>query len=203
MQSLSSKQRRVIEIIKNFTSEKGYPPSVREICASLGLKSTSTVHGYLDRLEKRGFIKRDPSRPRAIQMMPDTLDKSEKVYSLPLVGSVKAGQLSFAEQNIEDYFTLPARLTGSMPEDSFILRVSGESMINAGIMDGDNIIVQRGAAIINGDIVVALVGDEATVKRFYKENGYIRLQPENDYMEPIKVKDAMILGKVTGLFRRY
>lgn len=173
---------------------------MREICEATGLKSTSTVHGHLTRLEKKGYIRRDPSKPRAIEIVDEEFYVHRNVVQLPLVGKVTAGEPILAVENIEETMTLPYDLVGT--EDAFLLRVRGDSMIEAGIFDNDIIIVRRQNVAENGDIVVALIDDEATVKRFYKEHDHIRLQPENKAMEPIIVKDVKILGKVIGLIRR-
>lgn len=194
------KQSEILQFIKNEICDKGYPPSVREICTAVGLKSTSTVHGHLERLEKKGYIRRDPTKPRAIEILDDFINKKEMI-NVPVVGRVTAGQPILAVENIDDTFPLPLDYIRSNNE-VFMLRVQGESMIEAGILDGDYIIVEQKSTAINGDIVVALIGDEATVKTFYKESGYIRLQPQNSSMAPILVKDVKILGKVIGLFRR-
>lgn len=194
------KQSEILQFIKNEICDKGYPPSVREICTAVGLKSTSTVHGHLERLEKKGYIRRDPTKPRAIEILDDFINKKEMI-NVPVVGRVTAGQPILAVENIDDTFPLPLDYIRSNNE-VFMLRVQGESMIEAGILDGDYIIVEQKSTAINGDIVVALIGDEATVKTFYKESGYIRLQPQNTSMAPILVKDVKILGKVIGLFRR-
>jgi repressor LexA len=198
---LTGKQLEVLEFIKSELCTKGYPPSVREICEAVGLKSTSTVHGHLERLEKKGLIRRDPTKPRAIEVLDNSpLSIARDMIEVPIVGRVTAGQPILAVENIEDTFPLPANfLRGN---DNFILIVKGESMIDAGIMDGDYVVVKQQNSANNGDIVVALMDDEATVKRFYREKDHIRLQPENPYMEPIRVKDVTILGKVTGVFRR-
>jgi len=197
---LTKKQEEILEFIKKRIKEKGYPPAVREICEATGLKSTSTVHGHLTRLEKKGYIRRDPSKPRAIEIVDDDFYVHRNVIQLPLVGKVTAGEPILAVENIEDTITLPYDLVGT--EDAFLLRVKGDSMIDAGIFDNDIIIVRRQNVAENGDIVVALIDDEATVKRFFKESDHIRLQPENKAMEPIIVKDVKILGKVIGLIRR-
>lgn len=204
MQELSTKQKRVLEYIRSYTRDKGYPPSVREICDGLQFRSTSTVHGYLQRLEKRGYIRRDPSRPRAIELVQDQKIIRDMV-EVPVVGRVAAGQPILAEQNVEDYLSLPLSILNHNGEGAFILNVTGESMIKAGIMDGDRIIVRSTSDARNGDIVVAMVGDEpeATVKRFYKESGRIRLQPENDNMEPIMSDKVIVLGRVIALVREY
>lgn len=197
---ISDKQKEILEYIKKEILTKGYPPAVREICEAVSLKSTSSVHSHLETLEKNGYIRRDPTKPRAIEIIDDNFNLSRREFvNVPMLGRVAAGQPILAVENIENYFPIPAEF---MPnEDSFMLRVKGESMINIGIMDGDNVLVKRQKDAHNGDVVVALVDDSATVKIFYKENGYIRLQPENDTMEPIIVPDCEILGKVFGVFR--
>lgn len=198
---LSKKQLEVLTFIKKEISKKGYPPSVREICDAVKLKSTSTVHGHLERLEKKGYIRRDPTKPRAIEVLDSssaTLYKKEMV-ELPIVGKVTAGLPILAEENIEDSFPVPIDFVGNA--DAFMLTVKGDSMINAGIFDGDYVIVRQQSVAKNGDIVVALLNDEATVKTFYKEKDYFRLQPENPYLMPIIVKELSILGKVIGVFR--
>ncbi|HZX47100.1 MAG TPA: transcriptional repressor LexA [Clostridia bacterium] len=198
---LSGKQLEVLEFIKSEHFKKGYPPSVREICEAVGLKSTSTVHGHLERLERKGLIRRDPTKPRAIEVLDiSPLSIARDMVEVPIVGRVTAGQPILAVENIEDTFPLPADFLRG--DDSFILTVRGESMIEAGILDGDYVVVKQQNYANNGDIVVALIEDEATVKRFYKEKDHIRLQPENSLMEPILVQDVTILGKVTGVFRR-
>lgn len=200
--SLSVKQQKVLDFIRQYCRDQGYPPSVREICTGLNLKSTSTAHGYLERLERKGYIRRDPARPRAIELLEDR-NKLRDAGSIPIVGQVAAGEPVFAEENIEDYVCLPMGFFNCNEDDTFILRINGQSMINAGIYDGDHIVVKRTQTAENGEIVVALVDDDATCKRFFKEGHYIRLQPENDMMEPIIVSQAVILGKVVGLLRRY
>jgi len=200
--SLSAKQQKVLDFIRHYNREQGYPPSVREICVGLSLKSTSTAHGYLERLERKGFIRRDPSRPRAIELLEDR-DTFRDVVAIPIIGQVAAGEPLFASENIEDYVRLPLDFFHFTEEETFVLRIHGQSMINAGILDGDHIVVERAQTAHNGEIVVALVGEDATCKRYYKEDGYIRLQPENDLMEPILVRDVSILGKVVGLLRKY
>lgn len=197
---ISDKQREILEYIKKEILNRGYPPAVREICEAVDLKSTSSVHSHLETLEKNGYIRRDPTKPRAIEIIDENFNLTRReVVNVPMVGRVAAGQPILAVENIDNYFPIPAEF---MPnEESFMLRVKGESMINAGILDGDNILVKRQKDARNGDIVVALVDDSATVKTFYKENGYIRLQPENDDMDPIIVPDCEILGKVFGVFR--
>lgn len=197
---ISDKQREILEYIKKEILNRGYPPAVREICEAVDLKSTSSVHSHLETLEKNGYIRRDPTKPRAIEIIDENFNLTRReVVNVPMVGRVAAGQPILAVENIDNYFPIPAEF---MPnEESFMLRVKGESMINVGILDGDNILVKRQKDATNGDIVVALVDDSATVKTFYKENGYIRLQPENDTMDPIIVPDCEILGKVFGVFR--
>ena len=201
MDELKDKQLEIYEFLKIFTEAKGYPPSVREICEAVNLKSTSTVHGHLRRIEKKGLIKRDPTKPRALEIIENTLNKKE-MLNVPLVGRVTAGMPILATENIEDTFPIPLDYIKHNNE-LFMLRVTGDSMINAGIHDGDYAIIERTATAQNGDIVVALIENDATIKRFYKEDGHIRLQPENDTMEPIIVKDCSILGKLVGLFRAY
>ncbi len=197
---ISAKQSEILEYIKDQILEKGYPPAVREICAAVHLKSTSSVHSHLETLEKNGYIRRDPTKPRAIEIVDDDFNlQRREMRNIPLLGNVAAGQPLFAEQNIETYFPM---LADELPAgDLFMLNVRGESMINAGIYDGDKIIVQQTSIARNGDIVVALIEDSATVKTYYKEEGRYRLQPENDSMEPIYVNEVLILGKVIGLFR--
>jgi repressor LexA len=179
---------------------KGYPPAVREICEAVHLKSTSSVHSHLESLEKNGYIRRDPTKPRAIEILDDNFGIARRdMVQVPIIGTVAAGQPILAQENIEDYFPVPA---GILPNaETFMLRVKGESMIEAGIFDGDQVIVEQTPVAHNGDIVVALIEDSATVKRFYKENGHYRLQPENQTMDPIIVSEVQILGKVIGLFR--
>lgn len=197
---ITNKQEEILNYIKDEILKRGFPPTVREICQMVGLKSTSSVHSHLESLEKNGYIRRDPTKPRAIEILDDSFNMLRReMVNVPVVGTVAAGQPILAEQNIDSYFPIPAEY---MPnEQSFILRVKGESMMNAGIMDGDQVIVRQQSTARNGDIVVALVDDSATVKTFYKENGHYRLQPENDSMDPIIVDDLQILGKVFGVFR--
>lgn len=197
---ITPKQSEILDFIKSEILNKGYPPSVREICEAVHLKSTSSVHSHLETLEKNGYIHRDPTKPRTIEIVDDNFNLVRReVVNVPIVGRVAAGEPILAVENIENYFPLPAEY---MPkEESFMLKVQGESMINVGIFDGDLILVQRQKTCQNGDVVVALVEDSATVKTFYKEKDHIRLQPENDSMDPIIVPNAEILGKVTGLFR--
>ncbi|MCI8318481.1 MAG: transcriptional repressor LexA [Lachnospiraceae bacterium] len=197
---ITAKQEEILAYIKNEILKRGFPPAVREICQAVGLKSTSSVHSHLESLEKNGYIRRDPTKPRAIEILDDSFQMVRReMVNVPIIGTVAAGQPILAEQNIEGYFPVPSEL---MPNaQSFILKVKGESMINAGILNGDSVIVQRQSTARNGEMVVALVEDSATVKTFYKEDGYYRLQPENDTMEPIIVEDCQILGKVFGVFR--
>lgn len=199
---ISDKQQQILDFMKDEILAKGYPPSVREICEAVHLKSTSSVHSHLETLEKYGYIRRDPTKPRAIEIVDDGFQMVRReTSSIPIIGTVAAGQPIFAQQNIEGYFPIPADFIPSGTGDTFVLKVKGESMINVGIFDGDQIFVQQCSNVRNGDIVVALVDDSATVKTFYKENGHIRLQPENDTMNPIIVQDCKILGKVFGVFR--
>lgn len=199
---ITLKQQEILDYIKDEILKKGYPPTVREICETVNLKSTSSVHSHLETLEKNGYIRRDPTKPRAIEICDDSFQMVRtEMVSIPIVGNVAAGQPILAEENIQDYFPVPADL---VPKgESFILNVRGDSMINAGIFDGDRIFVQSCNTAANGSIVVALIDDSATVKTFYRENGHVRLQPENDSMDPIIVDDCMILGTVYGVFRFY
>ena len=197
---ISAKQQEILEYIKDEILHKGYPPAVREICQAVNLKSTSSVHSHLETLEKNGYIRRDPTKPRAIEIMDDTFNLNRReMVNVPILGNVAAGEPLFAEENIEDYFPIPAEMVPN--SEVFMFHVRGESMINVGILDGDNVLVQQQSTAKDGEMVVALVEDSATVKTFYKEDGYIRLQPENDTMEPIIVPDCQILGKVFGIFR--
>ena len=199
---ITKKQEEILTYIKQEILDHGYPPSVREICEAVHLKSTSSVHAHLETMEKNGYIRRDPTKPRAIEIIDDQFQLTRReMVNLPILGKVAAGEPIFAEQNIEDYFPIPADY---MPnQESFMLKVQGESMIEAGIFDGDMLIVKRQETAKNGDIVVALVDDSATVKTFYKEDGHYRLQPENASMEPIIVDHVSILGQVFGVFRFY
>lgn len=197
---ISAKQREILEFIKHEILNKGYPPAVREICEAVDLKSTSSVHSHLETLEKNGYIRRDPTKPRAIEIMDDNFNLTRReVVNVPMIGYVAAGQPILAVENIEGYFPLPAEIIPN--QETFLLRVKGESMINAGILNGDSVLVKQQATAENGDMVVALVDDSATVKNFYRENGHIRLQPQNDTMDPIIVDDCTIIGKVFGVFR--
>ena len=197
---ITDKQSQILEYIKSEILNKGYPPSVRDICQAVNLKSTSSVHSHLETLEKNGYIRRDPTKPRTIEIIDDNFNLVRReVVNVPMVGTVAAGQPILAIENIDNYFPIPSEY---MPnEETFMLKVKGESMINAGILDGDNILVKRQNTAKNGDMVVALIGDSATVKTYYKENGRYRLQPENDTMEPIYCDHIEILGKVIGLVR--
>ena len=197
---ITDKQREILEYIKKEILNRGYPPTVRDICEAVNLKSTSSVHSHVETLEKNGYIRRDPTKPRAIEIVDDNFNLTRREFAnVPLIGQVAAGQPLLAVENIESYFPIP---TEFMPNaESFMLKVKGESMINAGIFDGDNILVEKCDNVHNGDIVVALIDDSATVKTFYKEDGHIRLQPENDTMDPIIVPDCKIVGKVFGVFR--
>ena len=198
---ISMKQQEILDYIKDEILKKGYPPTVREICETVHLKSTSSVHSHLETLEKNGYIRRDPTKPRAIEICDDSFQMVRtEMVSLPVVGNVAAGQPILAEENIQDYFPVPADIVPS--GESFILNVRGDSMINVGIFDGDRVFVNSCSTANNGEIVVALIDDSATVKTFYKEKDHIRLQPENSTMEPIIVKEAIILGKVAGLIRK-
>jgi len=199
---ITAKQQQILDYIKQEILNRGYPPTVREICETVNLKSTSSVHSHLETLEKNGYIRRDPTKPRAIEICDDSFQMVRtEMVSLPVVGRVAAGVPILAEQNIDEYLPVPADV---VPRgESFILNVHGDSMVNAGIFDGDRIFVNSCNTAHNGDMVVALIDDSATVKTFYRENGHIRLQPENDYMDPIIVDDCQILGKVFGVYRFY
>ncbi len=197
---ITDKQREILEFMKQEILNKGYPPTVRDICEAVKLKSTSSVHSHLETLEKNGYIRRDPTKPRAIEIIDDNFNLTRReVANVPMVGRVAAGEPILAVENVESYFPIP---TEYMPNaEAFMLKVKGESMINAGIFDGDNVLVEKCNTARNGDMVVALVDDSATVKTFYKEANHIRLQPENDSMDPIIVDNCEILGKVFGVFR--
>lgn len=197
---LSAKQKEILEYIKDEILKKGYPPTVREICEKVNLRSTSSVHAHLSTMERNGFIRRDPTKPRAIEICDDSFQVVRtEMTSLPVIGDIAAGQPLLAQENIQSYFPVPAEYVPS--GESYVLRVRGESMINAGIFDGDYIFINSCNTASNGDIVVALIDDSATVKTFYKEKNHIRLQPENDSMDPIIVRECTILGKVFGVFR--
>ncbi|SHJ54616.1 SOS-response transcriptional repressor, LexA [Geosporobacter subterraneus DSM 17957] len=200
---MSEQQQKIFDYIRNEVNKKGYPPSVREICEAVGLKSTSTVHGHLAKLEKLGYIRRDPTKPRAIEILGETdqsLIHQSEVVQIPIVGKVTAGQPILAVENIEDSFPVPLDFLDNSVH--FMLKVKGDSMINSGILDGDYVLVKQQPVAKNNDIVVALIGEEATVKRFFLEKDHIRLQPENPFMEPIRVTDVTILGLVKGVFRK-
>ena len=200
MSELKDKQLLIYEFLKDFTSQKGYPPTVREICKAVGLKSTSSVHGHLKQLEKEGLIKRDPTKPRALEIV-DSVIKKEMI-TVPIIVKVTAGLPILANENIEDSFPLPLDYV-KHNNDLFMLKVSGSSMIKAGILDGDLAIIEKTQTASNGDKIVALIENEATLKTFYRENDHIRLQPENDEMEPIIVDNCSILGKLIGIYRTY
>lgn len=199
---ITPKQQEILDFIKSEILQKGYPPAVRDICEAVHLKSTSSVHSHLETLEKNGYIRRDPTKPRAIEIMEENFYMlRHEVVNVPLVGTVAAGQPILAAENIESYFPIPAEYIPN--NDTFMLKVKGDSMVNAGIFDGDQILVQQQSIAENGEMVVAMVGDSATVKTFYKEDGHYRLQPENDSMNPIIVDEVTILGKVFGVFRLF
>ena len=199
---ISSKQQEILDCIKESILSKGYPPSVREICDMVKLKSTSSVHSHLETLEKNGYIRRDPTKPRTIEILDDDFNLTRReLVNVPIIGQVAAGQPILAVENIDGYFPLPPEYLHN--KSSFMLRVKGESMVNVGIFDGDLILVEEQQTAMNNEIGVALVDDSATVKRFFKEDGHYRLQPENDYMDPIIVDEVSILGKVIGLFRSF
>jgi repressor LexA len=201
MTDVKDKQSEIYEFLKTYTESKGYPPSVREICEAVSLRSTSTVHGHLKRLEKKGMIKRDPSKPRALEIAELSAPRKEMI-NVPIVGKITAGLPILATENIEDTFPIPLDYI-KHDKELFMLRVSGQSMINVGIRDNDLAIIENVQSAINGDIVVALIDDSATIKRFFKEKDHIRLQPENDTMNPILVDDCKILGKLVGIFRSF
>ena len=197
---ITDKQREILEYIKEMILKKGYPPAVREICEAVHLKSTSSVHSHLESLEKNGYIRRDPTKPRTIEILDDDFALTRReLVNVPVIGTVAAGVPILADQNIEDYLPIPAEILPN--KEVFMLKVKGNSMIEAGIYNGDKVIVAKQPNAENGDKVVALVDDSATVKTFYKENGHFRLQPENSSMDPIILDQVEILGKVIGLFR--
>jgi repressor LexA len=197
---ISAKQQEILEYIKAQLLAKGYPPSVREICEAVKLRSTSSVHSHLETLEKNGYIRRDPTKPRAIEILDDEFALSRReMVNIPMIGTVTAGEPILAVENITGYYPVPVEMLPNA--DLFMLSVRGDSMINAGILSGDHVIVQQQSSAMNGDIVVALVDDSATIKTFYKEDGYYRLQPQNDALSPIITKQCEILGKVIGLVR--
>ena len=200
--NITPKQKEILEYIKDQILTRGFPPAVREICEAVNLKSTSSVHSHLETLEKNGYIRRDPTKPRAIEILDDNFNLTRReMVNIPIIGRVAAGEPLLAEQNIEDYFPIPVEY---MPnKQTFMLQVQGESMINAGILSGDYVIVEQTPSAENGEQVVALIEDGATVKTFYREEGIIRLQPENDTYDPIILTDLTILGKVIGVIRMY
>lgn len=198
--NITQKQEEILQYIKEQILQRGFPPAVREICEAVNLKSTSSVHSHLETLEKNGYIRRDPTKPRAIEILDDDFNLVRReMVNVPIVGRVAAGEPLLAEQNIEDYFPFPVEYVSN--KELFILQVKGESMVNAGILDGDYVLVEQTPSAENGDKVVALIEDGATVKTFYREEGIIRLQPENDFMDPIIVQDVTILGHVIGVMR--
>ena len=197
---ITDKQREILEYIKETILKKGYPPAVREICEAVRLKSTSSVHSHLEQLEKNGYIRRDPTKPRTIEIIDDTFNLARReVVNVPLLGTVAAGATILAHEKIENYFPIPVEMLPN--KEIFMLKVKGDSMIDAGIYNGDRVIVAKADTARNGEIVVALVDDSATVKTFYKEKGRFRLQPQNASMDPIILDEVQILGKVIGLFR--
>lgn len=211
--NLTDKQQQILDFVNSQVEEKGYPPSVREICSAVGFKSTSTVHSYLEKLEKSGMISKDPTKPRALRVVGGTKAYNSKhgnekdyysrkeLVDVPIVGKVTAGMPILAVENIEDTFPLPVDYVQN--STAFMLKVQGDSMVEAGILDKDLVLVRQQSTALNGDIVVALIDDEATVKTFYKEKGYVRLQPQNQFMDPIIVRSNLsILGKVIGVFRK-
>lgn len=198
---ITPKQQQILDYIKEEILMKGYPPTVREICEKVSLKSTSSVHSHLTSLEENGYIRRDPTKPRTIEIVDDDFNLSRReMTNIPVLGRVAAGEPLLAVENIKDYFAIPSELLPNA--EMYILEIHGESMINVGFLEGDYIIVEKTNSAKNGDIVVALIDDSVTIKRFYKENGYIRLQPENDEMDPIIVDDCVIVGKAHALYRR-
>lgn len=204
MKDLTDRQKDIFQYIKRSVSDKGYPPSVREIGNAVGLQSSSTVHGHLAKLETKGYIRRDPTKPRAIEIVYAADENASAVIHVPVLGKVTAGLPITAVENIEEYFPLPEHFTANHNSEIFLLNVDGDSMIEAGIHDGDRVIVRKQNIAHNGEIIVAMTeDDEATVKRFYKEKGYYRLQPENSTMEPIYLDNVIVLGKVVGLFREF
>lgn len=204
MKDLSDRQKQIFQFIKRTVQDKGYPPSVREIGNAVGLQSSSTVHGHMAKLEDKGYIKRDPTKPRAIEIVQVENQSHTPVIQVPVLGKVTAGLPITAVENVDEYFPLPEHFTANHNSEIFLLNVEGDSMMDAGIFDGDRVIVRKQNIAHNGDIIVAMTeDDEATVKRFYKEKGYYRLQPENQTMEPIYLDSVTVLGKVVGLFREF
>jgi repressor LexA len=198
--SLTKRQQEIFDYVRSYVGEHGYPPTVRDIGKAIGLTSSSTVHAHLANLEKLGLLRRDPTKPRAIEVLKDKAKQAVGPGRLPVVGQVAAGQPVLAEENIEEYVPVPGIAGGD--DGEFVLRVRGDSMKDAGILEGDFVIVRRQDTAVDGEIVVALVGEEATVKRFFREKDHVRLQPENEAMEPIRTRDAQLLGRVVGLCRR-
>ena len=197
---ITKKQEEILEYIKDQIMNRGFPPAVREICEAVNLKSTSSVHAHLETLEKNGYIRRDPTKPRAIEILDDNFNMVRReLVNVPVVGRVAAGEPILATENVESYFPVPAEYVPKTP--TFMLTVKGDSMINAGIFSGDHLLIEQKSTAENGEIIVALLDDSATVKTFYKEDGHYRLQPQNDAMEPIITDDVQILGKVIGVFR--
>ena len=198
---ITVKQQQILDYIKEEILAKGYPPTVREICEKVGLKSTSSVHSHLNTLEENGYIRRDATKPRAIEIIDDEFGLSRReMTNIPVLGRVAAGAPLLVVENIKDYFSLPTEFLPNA--DTYILEVHGDSMINVGFLEGDYLIIEKTSSAKNGDIVVALIDDSVTVKRFFKEDGYIRLQPENDDMDPIIVPDCTIVGKAYALYRK-
>jgi repressor LexA len=197
---LTKRQQEIFDFIKRYSAKHGYPPTVRDIGKAIGLTSSSTVHTHLANLEKIGILRRDPSKPRALELLKDTAKKAVGPVGLPVVGRVAAGSPVLADENIEEYVDVPNQAGGD--DGEYLLQVSGDSMKDAGILDGDHVVVQRRQTARNGEIVVAMVGEEATVKRYFKESDHVRLQPENDAHEPIRTRDAQVLGRVVGVCRR-
>jgi repressor LexA len=198
--NLTKRQQEIFDYVKRYAREHGYPPTVRDIGKAIGLTSSSTVHAHLANLEKLGLLRRDPTKPRAIEVLGEKAKAAPPAPGLPLVGQVAAGQPVLAEENIEEYVAVPPIAGGE--DGHFVLRVKGDSMKNVGIYEGDHVVVRQQETARNGEIVVALVGDEATVKRFFRERDHVRLQPENDAVEPIRSRDVQVLGRVVGVFRR-
>ena len=197
---ITKKQEEILEYIKDQIMNRGFPPAVREICEAVNLKSTSSVHAHLETLEKNGYIRRDPTKPRAIEILDDNFNMVRReLVNVPVVGRVAAGEPILATENVESYFPVPAEYVPKNP--TFMLTVKGDSMINAGIFSGDHLLIEQKSTAENGEIIVALLDDSATVKTFYKEDGHYRLQPQNDAMEPIITDDVQRLGKVIGVFR--
>jgi repressor LexA len=197
---LTKRQQEIFEFVKRYVGEHGYPPTVRDIGKAIGLTSSSTVHAHLANLEKLGLLKRDPTKPRALEVLVDKARSAVSPGGLPLVGQVAAGSPVLADENIEEYVPVPGIAGGD--EGEFVLKVKGDSMVNAGILEGDHVIVRKQDTAENGEIVVALVGEEATVKRFFREEQHVRLQPENEALEPILTRDVRLLGRVVGVCRR-